>query len=64
MYETDDNELVFTLPEAMTEIRNLRAQKREMIEALKYVSGHVGGSVGESAALALGRVDGTIGWPK
>lgn len=60
--ETNDNALVFTLPEALIEIRDLRAQKAEMVKALKYVAGSVGGSVGERAALALMRIDGTHPW--
>lgn len=54
--ESDDNALVFTLPEALREIRALREQKRVMVDTLKHISGSVGGAIGQSAAGALIKV--------
>jgi hypothetical protein len=53
LMQSDDNALVFSLPEALREIRAPREQKRVMVEALMYVSGHIGGESGERAARAL-----------
>lgn len=56
LLESDDNALVFTLPEALREIRALREQKRVMVEVLKHISGNIGGTIGERAAGALIKV--------
>ena len=59
---TNDNALVFSLPEALREIRALREQKRVMVEALMYVSGHIGGESGERAARALIQIGAIRHW--
>lgn len=52
-HPTNDQALVFTLEEAVIEIRDLRAQKALMLKALKEISGLVGGIVGDTACRAL-----------
>jgi hypothetical protein len=59
MSNTNDNQLVFTLPEALSEIRVLRDQKAILIEALEFVSERIGGTIGEKAAGALVKVEST-----
>lgn len=41
MRETNDNQLVFTLPEALSEIRALREQKTALLEAIAVMRAYV-----------------------